>query len=123
MGNDNPAYDLELREPDEGYHIVEPKEDELFIDIDNDIQYINFLEMIELFERHIQNKIQYEIKNSKTKDHKHIYVKWSMEIESVQERIMLQAILGSDNKKEALSFLRLINGIEKPILFFEKEEE
>jgi hypothetical protein len=39
------------------------------------------------------------------------------------ERVTLQTILGSDPKREFLSFNRIENGDEHPTLFFERKED
>lgn len=38
----------------------------------------------------------------------------------IQNRILLQALLGSDIKREALSFAGLVNGQPNPVVFFER---
>jgi len=37
------------------------------------------------------------------------------------ERILIQAFLGSDLKREALSWVRIVNNDPNPTLFFEKK--
>ncbi len=41
---------------------------------------------------------------------------------SIHERILLQACLGSDRKRELLSYIRHLNGIEQPILLFKPRQ-
>jgi hypothetical protein len=47
----------------------------------------------------------------------HIIIRFENPI-SIHERILLQACLGSDRKRELLSYIRHLNGIEQPILLF-----
>jgi hypothetical protein len=99
--------------------VVLPKSNELFIDIDSDADLAEF-------DRNygVINELfcidEYEVKPSRNKERgKHIYVKLGQNV-TPTERILLQAILGSDRKREALSLWRIHHNDPDPTLFFEK---
>lgn len=98
-----------------------PHNDELLIDIDSDADLAvwdrNYCVVDEMF-----GIDTYDIKPSRNKEQgKHIYVKLAQPITPL-ERVLLQAILGSDLKREALSLWRIRNNDPDPTLFFEKSE-
>jgi hypothetical protein len=59
---------------------------------------------------------------SRTAGHKHITIELPTEY-GVEHRIMLQALLGSDLKRELLSLASYYNGHESPIVFYRPQEE
>ena len=99
--------------------IVYPRDNELFVDIDSE-------EALELFNLHVEvlmEKLPGVVvcigrEPSSTEGHYHVTVKLSYPVDP-QERILLQAILGSDPTRELLSYIFFKNGREKPTLFFE----
>lgn len=62
---------------------------------------------------------EYTITLSRSGRNHHVTVKLLTPM-PVQNRILLQALLGSDIKREALSFAGLINGQPNPVVFFER---
>lgn len=111
------------------YRVVLPRDDELQIDIDN-------LEALAVFQGNYTRLREYwhhrwaggcemtcEVVPSKTEGHFHITVRLPTEIDD-QERIMLQALLGSDPVRELLSLVRIWAGLERPpTCFFEPREK
>jgi hypothetical protein len=104
-----------------GLIVVTPKNNELFIDIDSDTDLAEFDRnygiIDELFG--IDEAVQTPSRNKK--QGKHIVVTLAQPITPL-ERVLLQAILGSDRKREALSLWRIRNNDPNPTLFFEKSE-
>jgi hypothetical protein len=119
--SDEDKYELDNREPPDGYIAIEPKPNELFIDIDHpeSFKIYNFYKpkIDQMYGRFLEDKLT----QSKTEGHYHIILKLPYDTE-VMERLFLQRLLGSDPLREYLSYRRVIEGIEMPILFFEKEE-
>lgn len=104
----------------QGCLIVEPKANELFIDIDTAEQrnWYNF--NYSKIEQHIGIlEVTEKPSPSLAPDHAHIVVTLKRDVTPF-ERIFLQSILGSDLQREALSWIRLINNDPRPTLFFEK---
>lgn len=104
-----------------GWMVVVPEPDELLIDIDNPSQYTEYCNRMTDFQRFFEVK-NIEIKPSKSglPGKLHITVKLDKPVVPL-ERIALQAILGSDSKREFLSYVRLQNGDSVPTLFLEKK--
>lgn len=63
----------------------------------------------------------HEAKSKSGGEHRHITLTLSNNISDV-ERILLQAILGSDPKRELLSYIRILRNIPQPTAFFELPE-
>lgn len=101
---------------DRGVKALIPADNELFIDIDTPEQLTQFYEMRALLH---ENAVSFKMKKTKsrTKGHFHIRATFRRNITPI-ERIALQAILGSDPKREALSWLRIQRG-EEATFFFE----
>lgn len=105
-----------------GCVVVEPKPNELFIDIDR-------AEDKECFHRNIgwlgDLVTGYDTKPSTSgKPEKcHIVVRLNRDVKDHFERIGLQAILGSDRLREVLSWRNAIHESGRPTCFFEKAPE
>lgn len=92
----------------EGLWCEFPQPDELFIDIDNAAGYINAdvvaaINKTESYPLKLNSNILYTTSKS---GNRHAYIKCSNPVGDMQ-RVALQAALGSDPVKEALSVLRL----------------
>ena len=112
----------------EGYEVLLPAEDELFIDIDS-------AEQREIFERNfgiLKNNWRKEFNGpiptmESSKPSKsgwpccHVVVKVPFPLVSDFHRIAWQGALGSDPIRELLSLIRCLNGDEHPTLFVEKK--
>lgn len=108
-----------------GCVVVLPMSHELFIDIDNHDDLV-------LFDRRWTWAKQFVKKLAKATfaktpspsgepDHFHIRVSAEGEHFDADERILLQAILGSDPTREMISYWRWENNAPNPTLFFEKK--
>lgn len=107
-----------------GLIVVLPGDEDLFIDIDD-------AESMAVFDRNIEivkasdNVI--EIKKTPSPSGKdgrfHIVVTLGRPIKDALERIMMQALLGSDRLHETLSWQGAVRGDANPTLFFEKPTE
>jgi hypothetical protein len=112
----------------QGYRVIEPKDDELFIDIDTVGQLATFERNWPIFERDITawfgEAPVYEKRVSDSGEpHVHIIVKLPFEIvgtDSNFERIAWQAALGSDPTRELISAFRVTRNTPYPIAFKEK---
>jgi len=103
----------------------EADEQTLFIDIDTKEQLITFWSNIVLADSLFnidKRRSKISIKDSKSGgDHKHIRVHLPHKFSAI-ERVLLQACLGSDLKRELISMKRVQDGEENVIVFFEKKE-
>ncbi len=106
----------DIRAAARGQVVVEPKPNELFVDIDSRAGLETFWKTVGWLEDLVTG---YDIKDSKTKDHKHIVVRLSRDVKDAFERIGLQAILGSDNLREVLSWRNAVHQSGRPTCFFE----
>jgi hypothetical protein len=103
----------------EGWRVVVPTAFELLVDIDSDADYVRFTQAYYLMAT-LGMVSGYSVRPSKSGgERRHITVKVPLKITPL-ERIALQAILGSDWKRELFSLDRLNRGDAVPTLFFEK---
>jgi hypothetical protein len=97
-----------------------PAENELFIDIDSQAELERFEALLKIFQEH---RAQYEATPTVTPSpsgkpgHFHIVVALSRPVKDQAERIILQALLGSDTKRELIAYL-----VDSRSCFFEKPE-
>lgn len=97
-----------------------PKPNELFVDIDTFAAYERFKEQIEVLKRWHRVVDVVESPSASGGAHKHIVVTLGNHVTPIT-RIALQAMLGSDLKREMLSYGRLLTGSSPhPTLFFER---
>lgn len=104
-----------------GQIVVYPGDDELQIDIDTEAQY-------ETFEKNLYTLGDcYKVRKKPSKSgHPHYHItltRIGRPPFSMWERIALQAILGSDLTRETMNALRYMNGVERPVRFFEYPED
>lgn len=105
------------------YEVVTPGMDELQIDIDSE-------DSLRIYEQGMTVLGKYgvdfqEIKRVPSKDpgHWHIYLQAPFAVSTI-ERIAVQAILGSDLKRELYSYLRTVKDSPQPVTcFFERAEK
>lgn len=104
-----------------GCRVVLPGDDELFIDVDEVGSWLRFVDNFARMSEYL-HAAEYESRPSPSgrEGRMHVVVRLGRPVESVYERILLQALLGSDLTREALSWLRAKRGEENPTLFFEK---
>lgn len=104
-----------------GCIIVHPSRRELFIDIDSKEAATNFEKCLEVFRKtNVMMVVRRSNSPSGKPGREHIVVRLGREV-SDEERILLQACLGSDPLREMLSLMRLRAGDEAPTIFFEKK--
>lgn len=101
----------------EGLVVCYPKEDELFIDIDNEKHYEEYQRTSAILFREA-DITQVKETISKSGTGKHIRIKMPFAMSDV-ERIAWQAALGSDPVRELLSMLRYMEEDTQPTLFVE----
>jgi hypothetical protein len=94
--------------------------DELQIDLDTPEQEEQYRRMLPHVEDVYDITDVVETPSKSGNKHVRIYTAYPL---SVEERIALQTILGSDPKKELCSLRRWLSGDPIPILLFEREEE
>src|SRR2546421_648626 len=103
-----------------GWSVKHPADNELFIDIDDRSGYIRFVRARKVLREFLEIK---EIIKTPSKSGKpsrfHITVRLEQPITPL-ERILLQALFGSDQMREIFSYQNLKRGDSHPTLFFEK---
>lgn len=105
-----------------GCVVITPKNDELFIDIDDEAGMVAFEKGIENVATLLPCTWEKRPSPSGRDGRFHIVVTLTdRDLESDAERILLQALLGSDRTREVLSWQRMVRGETTPTLFFEKE--
>jgi hypothetical protein len=107
-----------------GCVVVVPTNRQLFIDIDSKAALNDFWRCWSVFREQEQLHNEDMVRSdspSGEKHHEHIVITLKRDLESDEERIMLQALLGSDPMREMLSWKRVKLGDKTPTLFFEKK--
>ena len=102
--------------------MVYPEDRDLFIDIDDDASLNTYLEMGRVL--HENGFYFTETKRTRSAGgNTHIYAKFTKQLTDL-ERVLLQACLGSDRKRELLSFLRIVLRLDRaPTVFFETPDD
>jgi hypothetical protein len=104
-----------------GLEVVTPKPNQLQLDIDC-LEAMNHYSIMRSVLDQRYCVLKESITTSKSGgDRKHITLTLDRDI-TPTERILLQATLGSDRKRELLSYFRVLDGEELPTLFFEVPE-
>lgn len=102
----------------EGFLVRLPRNNELFVDIDTEGDFALFVENYERLKK-AGKALSYAARPSKSGgDKQHVIVTLSMSV-LAEERLLLQACLGSDRVRELLGYLRAKTGNPYPTLFFE----
>lgn len=105
-----------------GFIVVEPKSNELFIDIDSDEQYQSFEKNFQVLQREYKSvHVSYDKPSKSGLPRRHIIVQMPWRLRDI-ERIAWQGALGSDPMRELISCIRLKRDCPKPIIFIEKPE-
>lgn len=106
---------------DEGLRVKVPEAYELLVDIDSEEDFVSFQERYQMLSG-LGLVSGYDKTPSKSGNpgRYHIVVKTMSVRLTPVDRIALQAILGSDYKREANSYRRYVDGDPIPTLFFEK---
>jgi hypothetical protein len=105
-----------------GQVVVLPADNELFLDIDDEESLALFKSCVEMMEHKV--KLEWNMKPSPSgrSGRFHITVKMPRAVTPI-ERVAIQAFMGSDRKRECLSWCRLQDGETTVTRFFEKPEE
>ena len=101
-------------------NICEPKNNELFIDLDSSEAVENFFYKRDMINNFLEHPVYTEISVSKTPGHYHAKIEWPEDVTSA-ERLFLQLLLGSDPIREWCSFVKLKLRHPKPTVFYEKK--
>ena len=104
----------------EGKVVVLPKGNELFIDVDSEAHEQLFHANLTKINEHVG--VKGWVSNTSPSGYpqrKHIVVELSRDVIPL-ERILIQAVLGSDLRRELLSYCRWTLNDPNPTLFFEK---
>lgn len=102
-----------------GTVVVSPEPDQLFIDIDSHAGLGMFHANVGSLGELVKTTMV-KPSPSKRAGHYHITVRLSRAVKDSFERIMLQALLGSDLSREIISWREATNGCSAPTVFFEK---
>ena len=104
----------------ENLNVVFPTSHELFIDIDNELSYQMFLRQFQVFQKFVDGDAEFVESPSKSGlPKRHVAVWLSRPIKDEVERILFQALLGSDRVREILGYVQAVNGDPHPTLFLE----
>ena len=103
-----------------GLVVVWPEADELFVDIDDASSLSTFEKHIIILKAVVPCTWRVMRSPSGKPERWHATVKLARPVESVFERILLQALLGSDLLHELLSWRQATKGSTAPTCFFEK---
>lgn len=105
-----------------GDRIVVPDAYTLQVDLDSPKALQSFGSQLALLRRRssIANKWKIRITDSAQRGHCHITIRTASRM-SLKVRIALQALLGSDLKRELMNWMRVEKRQKLPILFFERE--
>lgn len=105
----------------DGCVVVLPEVNQLLIDIDSPDAEVIYNKNKPKFELHIAVILMEERKTSRN-GNTHIYVTLDRNIDA-SERVLFQSFLGSDQTRELLSFVRILNEDAHPTLFIEKPQQ
>jgi hypothetical protein len=98
-----------------GEVVIFPESNQLLIDIDSELDHAMYIRLSSILSEWCTIERE-EIKPSSSAGHYHITLTLNKELDPVT-RIALQACLGSDKKRELLSFIRFQRGDERPTIF------
>jgi hypothetical protein len=101
-----------------GNIVVLPEDNQLLIDIDTPEAEAVYNKNLPKFQMHVAEVINEERKTSRN-GNTHIYVTLDRNIDP-SERILFQLFLGSDQTRELLSHVRVLNEDPNPTLFIER---
>jgi hypothetical protein len=115
--------DAEQIAANKGCTVREPAANELFLDIDSEAAAAQCRRLIATMNQHGGIMADaWSPSPSGEPGHYHVTVLWHRPLRDMHERIMLQALLGSDPMRELLSWRRLEDGADHDAisLFFER---
>lgn len=104
-----------------GLVVKTPARDELFVDIDSDADFEVFAKHLKILGRFVAVRSYTVSPSNSGGERRHVVVRLSRDVVDDSERVLLQAVLGSDRLRELLSWERIRSGVrEHPTVFFEK---
>lgn len=116
--------DVEAQALAKGRVVVYPSERELFVDIDSEDDLVRFRAHFTLLSEQPDLLAGFSVVDSPSglPGHKHVTVRMRRPVASPLERLALQAMLGSDLKRELLSYRNLLSGADAKAVtvFFKK---
>lgn len=103
--------------------VILPQPNELFLDLDSAAHWAAYAFNLPKFALHIAGQLNEKVTASKSGDEnrRHVVLTLDKDVTPL-ERIMFQLMLGSDSKRELLSYIRFINDDPNPTLFYEKRQ-
>jgi hypothetical protein len=105
-----------------GWKVIEPKANELQLDLDGALAVRKYGAQYAILRKAgLTRKWKEKILPSKRKNHVHVVISLPAKIKNI-ERVALQAVLGSDIKREAFNFTRVKKRNKYPIVLFKREE-
>ena len=104
----------------EGLEVRAPKDNQLFIDIDDPQGMTDFDKNFGLVDAAIGIESHTFTYSRNKPEGRHVVVNLKGKVSPI-ERCLLQAILGSDRRREGHSYCRIVEGDKEPTLFFEKK--
>ena len=108
-----------IKEAEEnGGEVTFPTTHQLYLDLDSEESVNLFLQNLNMLDRHVTVE-RYGYQESRTPGKYHGIVELTHPVMSDMERILFQAILGSDPKREFLSYMRILKRDPHPTLFIE----
>jgi hypothetical protein len=111
---------MQKRADERNLDIKYPAPNELFIDIDNARDFARFKVLVEMLGRTETVRSWVDTPSASGGQHRHVVVTLGRNVLSAFERIAFQAMLGSDLKREILSYERWnATGDPCPTVFFE----
>lgn len=116
------ALDAKAREM--GVQVVYPIYDELLLDLDRPEDVSTYYERIADLEEHYP--FRSDLRTTSKGGRVHMYVSLDMPKErklTEYERVALQAVLGSDHKREIYNLARVQRGDAHPVVLFETAKE
>ena len=104
----------------ENLEVKFPTTNELFIDVDNEHSFQMFIRLFQIFQKFVDKGasfVEYPSKSGLPK--RHVTVSLSRPVRNEEQRILFQALLGSDRVREILGYVQATNGDPHPTLFLE----
>lgn len=106
-----------------GWRIVEPKPNELQIDLDGARAMRQYgMQYSILYRAGLTVGWREKISASKKSGHVHVTITMPKPVNN-ERRVLLQCILKSDIKREAFNYVRVVKRNKYPIVFFERKKE
>jgi hypothetical protein len=102
-----------------GCSVILPESNQLLIDIDSPEAEAIYNKNLPKFQMYVATVLD-EVRKPSRSGNTHIYVTLDREIDA-EERILFQSFLGSDQTRELLSYVRVLNDDKNPTLFIEKK--